>query len=226
MLCWFLSDQCCSHAAASFLCGAGSLYISRLDISVLVGVDLKGHGGRTRRLVKQMPVLLQPGAKFHHPIVDIHARLPTKVRLGLPDVAYVHALIARSPLIEREWQSGAEMQLEEVDQFEGTPSERLFRWMEILTLGEQARYEVAVRAWAGFDKMAAEVVRGTDKRRIKWLRRAFQEMGFTGNEAEMRARLFVYYQLAEPSVLWREPKSKRREIMKLRHKLLTSPVPA
>jgi AcrR family transcriptional regulator len=113
---------------------------------------------------------------------------------------------------------------EKVEQFEGTPSERLFKLMEILTLGEQARYEVAVRAWAGFDDMAAEVVRGTDKRRIEWLRSIFRELGFRGNEVEMRARLFVYYQLAEPSILWREPKSKRREIIKLRHRLLMSRV--
>ena len=121
--------------------------------------------------------------------------------------------------------SQTEAIFEKVDQFEGTPSERLYKLMEILTLGEQARYDVAVRAWAGFDEMAAKIVRGTDKRRIEWLRSIFQEMGFSGNEAEMRARLFVYYQLAEPSVLWREPKSKRREIMKLRHRLLTSRVP-
>lgn len=121
--------------------------------------------------------------------------------------------------------SQTEVILEKVDQFEGTPSERLLKLMEVLTLGEQARYEVAIRAWAGFDDMAAEVVRGADKRRIEWLRSIFQEMGFSGNEAEMRARLFVYYQLAEPSVLWREPKSKRREIMKLRHRLLTSCIP-
>jgi AcrR family transcriptional regulator len=104
------------------------------------------------------------------------------------------------------------------------PSERLLKLMEILTLGEEARYEVAVRAWAGFDKMAAEVVRRTDKRRIEFLRSIFHELGFSGIEAEMRARLFVYYQLAEPSVLWREPKSKRREIIQLRHRLLTSRV--
>ncbi len=114
--------------------------------------------------------------------------------------------------------------LENVDQ--GTPSDRLLKLMEILTLGEQARYEVAIRAWAGFDKMAAEVVRGTDKRRIEWLRSIFHELGFSGVEAEMRARLFVYYQLAEPMVLWREPKSKQREIVRLRHRLLTSPVAA
>ena len=113
--------------------------------------------------------------------------------------------------------------LEKVDQ--GAPSERLFNLMEILTLGEQARYEVAVRAWAGFDNMAAEVVRATDKRRIEWLRSLFCELGFSGIEAEMRARLFVYYQLAEPSVLWREAKSKRREIIRRRHRLLTSPIP-
>ena len=114
---------------------------------------------------------------------------------------------------------------ERVEQFEGTPSEKLYLLMEILTLGEGARYDVAVRAWAGFDDIAAEVVRLTDKRRIQWLRNTFEEIGFRGNEAEMRARLFVYHQLAEPSVLWREPKSKRREIMKLRHRLLTSDVP-
>ena len=119
--------------------------------------------------------------------------------------------------------SQTEAILEKVDQ--GTPSERLLKLMEILTLGEQARYEVAVRAWAGFDNMAAEVVRGTDKRRIEWLRSIFLELGFSGIEAEMRARLFVYYQLAEPIVLWREPKSKRREIIRLRHRLLTSRVP-
>jgi AcrR family transcriptional regulator len=115
---------------------------------------------------------------------------------------------------------------EKVEQFEGTPSDRLFKLMEMLTLGEEGRYEVAVRAWAGFDDMAAQVVRGTDKRRIEWLRGTFRELGFSGNEAEMRARLFVYYQLAEPSILWREPKNKRREIIKLRHRLLTSRVPA
>ena len=121
--------------------------------------------------------------------------------------------------------SQTEAIFEKADQFKGTPSERLFKLMEILTLGEQARYEVAIRAWAGFDDMAAVVVRGTDKRRIEWLRRIFHEMGFSGNEAEMRARLFVYYQLAEPSILWREPNNKRREIIKLRHRLLTSRVP-
>ena len=119
--------------------------------------------------------------------------------------------------------SQTEAILEKVDQ--GTPSERLLKLMETLTLGEQARYEVAVRAWAGFDNMAAEVVRDTDKRRIEWVRSIFVELGFSGIEAEMRARLFVYYQLAEPMVLWRAPKSKRREILELRHRLLTSPVP-
>jgi AcrR family transcriptional regulator len=114
---------------------------------------------------------------------------------------------------------------EKVEQFEGTPSERLLRLMEMLTLGEEGRYEVAVRAWAGFDDMAAEVVRRTDKRRIEWLRSLFHELGFSGKEAEMRARLFVYYQLAEPSILWREPKNKRRDIVKLRHRLLTSRIP-
>ena len=73
--------------------------------------------------------------------------------------------------------------------------------------------------------MAAEVVQGADKRRIEWLRAMFRDLGFKGTEAEMRARLFVYYQLAEPSVLWRESKSKRREIMRLRHRLLTSRAP-
>lgn len=122
--------------------------------------------------------------------------------------------------------SQTEAIFETVNQFKGTASERLFELMEILTLGEQGRYEVAVRAWAGFDDMAAEVVRGTDKRRIEWLRSTFCELGFSGNEAEMRARLFVYYQLAEPSILWREPKNRRREIITLRHRLLTSRVPA
>jgi AcrR family transcriptional regulator len=121
--------------------------------------------------------------------------------------------------------SQTEAIFDKVDQCEGTPSERLLKLMEILTLGEQARYEVAVRAWAGFDRMAAEVVRGTDKRRIEWLRSMFRELGFRGTEAEMRARLFVYYQLAEPSVFWREPKSKQREMIRLRHRLLTSRVP-
>ncbi len=121
--------------------------------------------------------------------------------------------------------SQTEAFFEKVEQFEGTPAERLLKLMEMLTLGEEGRYEVAIRAWAGFDDMAAEVVRGTDKRRIEFLRSIFHELGFKGNEAEMRARLFVYSQLAEPSILWREPKSKRKEILRLRHKLLTSRIP-
>ena len=40
--------------------------------------------------------------------------------------------------------------LEKLDQ--GTPSDRLLKLMEILTLGEEVRYEVAVRAWAGLTR--------------------------------------------------------------------------
>ena len=60
-----------------------------------------------------------------------------------------------------------------------------------------------------------------DKRRVKYLRATFCELGFEGDEAELRVRLFYYYQLAEPNILYREPKSKRKRMIELRHHLLT-----
>jgi len=117
--------------------------------------------------------------------------------------------------------SQTEVIIKEVESAGGTADRRLLKLMEVLTMGEQARYDVAVRAWANFDKMAAHVVRKMDERRVKYLRPMFREMGFEDDEAELRVRLLYYYQLAEPNVLYREPKSKRKKMIKLRHHLLT-----
>lgn len=113
--------------------------------------------------------------------------------------------------------------IDEVEQIESA-SERLFKLMEVLTSGEQARYDIAVRAWASFDEMAAKVVRKMDERRVRYLRKMFREMGFEGDEAELRVRLTYYYQLAEPSILYREPNSRRRQLLKMRHQLLTAAI--
>ena len=118
-------------------------------------------------------------------------------------------------------QSQTEIIIAEVESAGGAADERLLRLMQVLTTGEQARYDVAVRAWANFNKMAAKVVREMDERRVKYLRPIFREMGFEGDEAELRVRLFYYYQLAEPNILYREPKNKRKRMIELRHRLLT-----
>jgi hypothetical protein len=65
--------------------------------------------------------------------------------------------------------------------------------MKMIQAHDLARYDLAVRAWARHDEMARDFVQRVTKARLDFIRRIFSEMGFDGDELEMRTMVFVCY---------------------------------
>ena len=72
------------------------------------------------------------------------------------------------------------------------PSERLQRMMEVLADPRQWTLERAVREWARSDPAVAERVRKSDRWVNRAVLRAFVDAGFSGADAEVRARGLFY----------------------------------
>jgi AcrR family transcriptional regulator len=109
----------------------------------------------------------------------------------------------------------------EVRDAPGDARQRLLRLMEAIQEQDAARYETAMRAWAVFDKRAATAVKKVDEQRLAFLKALFREMGFGRRQAEIRARLFLHYEVAEPSIYLRTSKEEQPKLTTLRHKFLT-----
>jgi hypothetical protein len=76
-----------------------------------------------------------------------------------------------------------------------------------------ARYDLAIREWAKHDPFALAAVKRVDKARYNYIRSLFAEMGFTGDDLEIRTSLLVCYHTWERNTFFDLPKSK---IAKLR----------
>ena len=73
--------------------------------------------------------------------------------------------------------------------------------------------DLSLRAWANHDPGVARVVRRVYKMRLEFIGNAFAEMGFTGADLEMRARLFVVYHAWERTAFWKDSKKKLRSLI-------------
>ncbi len=80
-----------------------------------------------------------------------------------------------------------------VERAGGDPINRLRTLMDFVFRNGIGRYDVAVRAWAFQEPAVADAVRRSDRNRLVFVRSLFQEMGFTGDKLETRARAFVGY---------------------------------
>ena len=94
------------------------------------------------------------------------------------------------------------------------PKKRLKMLAEMILEYDLARYEIAFRQWALHDTKAASSVRKVNRIRLDFVRSAFAELGFKGEDLEMRTMLFVCYHSWE-SPMFQEISRKRR------HKLIT-----
>ena len=82
------------------------------------------------------------------------------------------------------------------------------------------RLDAAISAWARQDPKAARLLAQTYKVRLKTLRKAFRDLGFQGDELEMRTRLFVCYVSNEAAMFGGEQTARGRRMRKLRNRLL------
>ncbi|MHC4708923.1 MAG: TetR/AcrR family transcriptional regulator [Planctomycetota bacterium] len=101
------------------------------------------------------------------------------------------------------------------------PRERLRMIMDMVLDPGLTEYDLPMRAWAAQDPQVARRVGRVYKVRLDFVRKAFAELGFAGDELEMRTRLFVCYQSWERVMFWREPKKALRALIPRRLALLT-----
>jgi AcrR family transcriptional regulator len=101
------------------------------------------------------------------------------------------------------------------------PRTRLQRSAEMILDRNLVRYEIGIRQWAMKDKNAARAVRAASRKRLDFLRQTFNELGFSGDDAEMRAMLFACYHTWESSMFPEISRKRRRELIEKRIVLLT-----
>ena len=105
------------------------------------------------------------------------------------------------------------------------PIKRLERISEMIVDYDLAGYDLPVRQWALSDPLAARGVRRVNRLRLDFLRQTFAELGFEGDDLEMRTMLFVCYHSMEQWVFKGLSRKRRRALIQQRVALLTQPVP-
>jgi hypothetical protein len=102
------------------------------------------------------------------------------------------------------------------------PKHRLTRTAELILEYDLTRYEIPIRQWALQDAMAARAVRKVNRIRLNYIGGAFSELGFTGDDLEMRTMLFTCYHSWESPMFREISRKRRRDQIAKRIELLTS----
>ena len=101
------------------------------------------------------------------------------------------------------------------------PRTRLFRIAELVMEHDLGGFDLSFWAWAADDAEVGRRVARVIRTRLDFVGEAFAELGFEGDELEMRTRLFVCYQPWERTTFPRVSKKRLRELLPLRLALLT-----
>jgi AcrR family transcriptional regulator len=102
------------------------------------------------------------------------------------------------------------------------PKKRLITLAEMILEYDLNRYEFAFRQCALWDATASRVVRKVNRMRLDFVRKAFSELGFTGDDLDMRAMLYTCYHTWESPMFGDISRKRRRELIAKRIELLTS----
>ncbi len=114
--------------------------------------------------------------------------------------------------------------MEHVNQAEGHAAERLLRLTKFLIKKDNWRYEIAIRAWVQFHPVLIPMLKQIDLRRYEFVSALFKEMGFTGDDLEMRVRTFLVFYSLEMTLFPNQNIAERMKFLELRHSWLTGVV--
>ena len=100
------------------------------------------------------------------------------------------------------------------------PGERLQAVNEIVDDNRLTEFDLAIALWARHDEVAARALRDSYKVRLDFVRAAFREIGFTGDDLEMRTRLFACYVSNAPQMFGEKLTARDKRMRRLRNRLL------
>lgn len=83
------------------------------------------------------------------------------------------------------------------------------------------KWDGAVRDWARTSDAVRKVVQSVDQKRIAVLEQIFNDMGYTGTEAHIRARITYYHQVGYYALGVQESQKDRRALLPYYQKVLT-----
>jgi hypothetical protein len=98
----------------------------------------------------------------------------------------------------------------------------LIALIRIIRSNRAAEYDAPFRAWALHDPLAREVLLQVDEVRLETIKTQFEGLGFTDLDAENRARLFLYYEIAAPALFAELSPEQEEKLLVERHRFLTS----
>ena len=100
------------------------------------------------------------------------------------------------------------------------PETRLRKTAEMILDYGLVRYEIGIRQWALRDPEAAKVVKKVNGLRLNYTREALAELGFEGDDLEMRAMAFVCYHTWELQMFREMSKKKLRGLIQKRVEMI------
>lgn len=103
-----------------------------------------------------------------------------------------------------------------------TPREILENTLETAQFFHLGRMDFAIRQWAMTDEKVAAALEKQNRVRLTHVRQQFEQLGFEGEDLEMRVLTFVSYVATEEQLFSGVPKSKRARLWKRRLDLLLS----
>jgi AcrR family transcriptional regulator len=101
------------------------------------------------------------------------------------------------------------------------PRERLVYAAELILKHQLARYEIGIQQWGLVDKGAAKALKKVRKMKMDFVESALLELGFSGDELQMRAMLFVCYHTWEVFTFGDMSRARRQELIDRRVDLIS-----
>jgi AcrR family transcriptional regulator len=102
------------------------------------------------------------------------------------------------------------------------PSNTLLALLRSIRSNRAAELDAPMRAWAVHDEMARNILMRVDEARLETIREQLVALGFEGLDADNRARLFLYYEIASPAFFRKLSEEDQEKLLVERHRFLTT----
>jgi AcrR family transcriptional regulator len=148
-------------------------------------------------------------------------------RLGVSRGGFYWFFKSRKQLLDElltYWADTSTVLFERVLQQNGGDGMREYRALVDLWVDEKEydpKWDAAVRDWARTSRAVLKMVQRVDEKRISVLERIFQDIGYQGKEAHIRARITYYHQVGYYAMGVRESRKRRLELYPYYARVLT-----